>query len=102
MKVVNGWQHVGYKPQVDWDGKGKHPILDMTIEEIRAFNLGVIERHAGRQVDTKEKALLPTSEQTQTLALQEAQYKSERWIAGVAKSLEAAQNMPTEVRSESL
>lgn len=51
------------KPSVDWDGKGKHPILNMTAEEIKAFNEGVADRHAGTHADTEEKAPQPSFEQ---------------------------------------
>lgn len=48
---------------MNWNGKGLHPILKMTREEILAASQAVSEKHAGTRVDSEDKTPQPTLEE---------------------------------------
>lgn len=58
------------KPEVSWDGTGKHPILDMTAAEIAMANDAVTDKYAGTSAGNPEKKPQPSLEE-QTIKAQE-------------------------------
>lgn len=64
MKIVQSRVMTGDRPATpDWDGTGKHPILNMTMEEIRAHNAAAAGNYTPRaNSDSKIKPLTKEEE----------------------------------------
>lgn len=72
---------------MNWNGKGKHPVLNKTAEEILAMNDAVTIKHAGTIVDTEEKSPQPSHEQEFAIITADSQAKQEIFIENMANAL---------------
>lgn len=89
---------------MSWDGKGRHPILKMTIEEIRAHNVGTTERQIGKRTDSTVKTKQPSNEENLRHQMIRAQEIANAWINAMARSMapQTQTSMFSEVHTESL
>lgn len=88
MNIVQGRHYQGDKPEVAaWDGTGFHPILGLTMEQIRNRNASVPESPSVDS-DVKQKAMDPEQEAAHMAAI--AAERQQDAMIGIAKSLEAA------------
>lgn len=103
MKIVTQIQMNGprpYGPHV-WDGISKHPILGLTMEEIKAHAEGTAAHYASLKVKSDLALKMPDKDQQHAYHLQRAAERTQEWIETVSKTLTPSQHMPNEIRSES-
>lgn len=70
-----------------WNGKGKHPVLQKTAQEILQMNESVTERHAEDHVDSKEKKPQPEFPEQVTLMERQATEKQAQFVENLSESL---------------
>lgn len=87
MKIVAGWLMEGSKPSVPkWDGTGRHPILGMTMDQIKHHAKASTVRYTP-PADSDEKAAKMTPEQEQAHMEILARERQQRFIEALSESL---------------
>lgn len=70
-----------------WDGKGKHPVLQKTREEILQMNVAVTEKHAEDTVESAEAKPQPSFQEEVIHQTTRSQQNQEQFIERLADNL---------------
>lgn len=88
VKVVGFWGGSEWKKDsVDWNGEGLHPILGLTMEEIKMENEARAWLRRGEHANSDVKTPQPDHEANVRFQLERAQEMSSNWIEAVSQSL---------------
>lgn len=76
----------------EWDGTGKHPILGLTMEEIKALNEQVTDTHAADRVPSPEKIPSPKAADERAINTKLAAQIQEAFYENLSNALTTRQS----------
>jgi hypothetical protein len=75
------------KPELVWDGTGKHPILGKTKEEIVDMNIAVTDTHMNDQAESKDATPQPDIQTETAFQTQRNEENKRLFIENTANNL---------------